>query len=88
MAELRFSRSDIESLVEKLSTLSLELSDREQLLLLAILSVAADHASQPASSDVPDGATLAELREQIVRSFVPGSSEEFLLFEHTRIGNR
>lgn len=79
MAELRFSRSDIESLVEKLIAISFQLSDREQHLLLAILSVAADHAGQPGSSGLPAGATLAELREQIVQSFVPGSGEEFLL---------
>ena len=82
MAELRFSRSDIEGLVGKLTTLSSQLSDQEHRLLLVIFSVAADHARQPAptgSPDVPADATLAGMREQIVRSFVPGSGEEFLL---------
>ncbi len=87
MAELRFSRSDIEGLVAKLSTLSSQLSDREQHLLLAILAVASEHACQPSSSGLPDDATLAELREQIVQSFVPGSDDEFH-FEAARIGNR
>ena len=83
MAELRFRRSDIESLIDKLSTFSSELSRTERRLLLAILSVAADHASQPTragEADSPTDANLVELREQIVRSFVPGStSEEFIL---------
>jgi hypothetical protein len=89
MAELRFSRSDIEGLIDKLSTFSSELSSSERRLLLAILSVAANHASQPEraeESDGPGDASLAELREQIVGSFVPGSgSEEFIIFSG-RIG--
>jgi hypothetical protein len=82
MAELSFSRRDIEGLVDKLSALSSQLSDQEQRLLLAIFSVAADHARRPASAgsaDVPADATLAGLREQIVRSFVPGSDEAFFI---------
>lgn len=85
MAELlRFSRSDIEDLVSRLRTFSSGLPEPEQRLLLAILSVAADHAFQPA--EIPAGATLAELHEQIIRSFVPGSSKEFEIRPPGRIG--
>lgn len=82
MAELRFSRSDIESLVAKLTILTPQFSDQEHRLLLAIFSLAAEHARQPAppgGTGTPADVTLAELHDQIVRSFVPGSRDEFLL---------
>jgi hypothetical protein len=91
MAELRFSRGDIERLMDKLSTLDPPLTDREQRLLLAIFSVAADHARQPPAADSADAlaeAGLAELRDQIVRSFVPGTSDDFLIDVATKIGGR
>jgi hypothetical protein len=90
MTELQFSRSDVARLVDKLITVTPQLSDQEQRLLLAIFSLAAEHARQPASAgwaDTPADATVAELREQIVRSFVPGSGEDFLLAApRTKIG--
>jgi hypothetical protein len=82
MAELRFSRNDVENLAAKLSPLIEELDREERRLLLAILSVAAEHAHEPparVSADIPDQPDLAELRELIIRSFVPDSDDEFAL---------
>ena len=73
---LRFSREDIVDLAARLSQVLKDLSEGEQRLLLAILEVAAEHAYEPVPAP-PD--EVKELREQIIRSFVPEDKREFFL---------
>jgi hypothetical protein len=47
MADLEFSRQDIEGLTQKLATLSPTFSPQERALLLAIFASAADNANPP-----------------------------------------
>lgn len=57
MADLQFSRQDIEDLAQKLSMVKPPLSEQESKLLLAIFAAAADRA-KPSGPD--GGATLPE----------------------------
>ena len=66
MAALEFSRSDVEVLVGKL--LAAGLSEHEQVLLLAIFTVAAKRVSPVGPQASPD---LGGLREQLINSFLP-----------------
>jgi hypothetical protein len=77
MAELRFSRRDIRGLAERLSEILTDLSEKERLLLLVILELAAEHAYQPVTA--PDTIEVEELLEQIILSFVPDDEQEFVL---------
>jgi hypothetical protein len=81
MAELEFSRSEVEGLAAKL--VSVDLSECERELLLAIFWAAAEQVSPapPQAAPDPDG-----LGEQLVHSFLPDSGEEFMILRIKRIG--
>ena len=85
MAVLKFSRSDVEHLAEKLETLKADLSHREQVLLLAIFSAAAEQVSQVWPEDTGD-TDLENLRYRLISSFLPdGFGDEFIVcpMKHT-----
>jgi hypothetical protein len=80
MTKLEFTRRDVENLAEKLGSPQLGLSERERVLLLAIFSAASDRVRR---ADVEGYGkvelTLADLREQLVRAFIPGDSTDYSL---------
>ena len=80
MAELVFSREDIENLAEKLSEILADanLRDGEKRLLLAILELAAENVYQPVS--MPETVAVDELRVQIIQAFVPDQVQEFRMY--------
>lgn len=77
MAELVFSRENIENLADKLSKVLADanLEDGERRLLLAILELAAENVYQPVS--MPETLEVDELRVQIIQAFVPDQEQEF-----------
>lgn len=92
MANLPFSKQDIESLAQKLSTL--QLSQQERALLLAIFGTAAEHASSsgPGKATLPQAVssgqapqagtggqeTTASLQQQLLKAYIPGNSFDSL----------
>ncbi len=88
MADLEFSRDDIVSLIEKISTLQPDFSDQEFQLLLSIFALAAEHAwpaGEPQTAILPEAAapgqqpgvgpaTVDELQQQLLQAYIPGSS--------------
>ena len=74
MTELEFSRSEVQALADRL--VELRLSQRERELLLAIFWAAAEEVCEVKPDAAED---RDELREQFVRSFVPGSGEKFCI---------
>jgi hypothetical protein len=88
MADLEFSRDDIVSLIEKISTLQPDFSDQELQLLMSIFTLAAEHTIPSGEQPVPlqeppipgeqaegDGpATVDELRNQLLQAYIPDSS--------------
>ena len=81
MAELEFTRREIEDLARKLASPQSQLSEREQALLLAIFSA----AGRQARPRYPEGSgraelTLANLREELVKAFIPGDAPEFTIY--------
>jgi hypothetical protein len=82
MTELEFSRDEVERLAGRLARL--DLSERERELLLALFWAAAEGVCEvkPEAAEDPN-----ELREQLVRSFVPGSGQKFLIHS-LRVGHR
>jgi hypothetical protein len=82
MAELEFSRSEVADLAGKLVTV--ELSECERALLLAIFWAAAERVSPVPPQAAPDP---AELREQLIHSFLPDSGDEFVILQGRRIGH-
>jgi hypothetical protein len=88
MADMEFSRDDIASLIEKISTLQPDFSDQERSLLMSIFALAAEHAlptaigtamlpqavapGQPTTGSGP--ATADELKQQLLQAYIPGSS--------------
>ncbi|MBV9203983.1 MAG: hypothetical protein JO037_00965 [Actinobacteria bacterium] len=87
MANLEFSRQEIESLARKLSEVMRDLSERETELLLAIFAAAAERATPvglgggaalPAFEiRIPPGEgrdeALTDLRAQLLNAYVPGN---------------
>jgi hypothetical protein len=82
MAELEFTRGEIDDLVRKLTSPQLQLSERERALLLAIFSAACRQVrpGYPEGSAAADP-TLANLREDLVKAFIPWDAPEFTI-EH------
>ena len=78
MSDLEFSRRDAEDLARKLDSAELRLSDKERVLLLAIFSAA---SGQVRRGDVegadPGEPTLTDLREQLVKAFVPEEAPKY-----------
>jgi hypothetical protein len=88
MAELEFSRDDIVSLIEKISTLQPDFSDQELQLLMSIFALAAEHvmpAGELQTAMLPEAvapgqqagggpATVDELQQQLLQAYIPGSS--------------
>lgn len=87
MADLEFSRDDIVSLIEKISTLLPDFNDQELQLLTSIFALAAEHvtpAGEPTAvppeavapgQQAGDGpATVDELKQQLLQAYIPGSS--------------
>jgi len=83
MAELEFSRREVEELARKLDSPQLQLSERERVLLLAVFSVASNQVrhSDTESSGRTE-ATLANLREELVNAFIPGDASDFIISGH------
>jgi hypothetical protein len=89
MAELEFTRQDIVSLIEKVSTLQPHFSAQELRLLMSIFGLAAQHAvpadeletailpeaAAPGQQTEGSGpATVDELQQQLLQAYIPGSS--------------
>jgi hypothetical protein len=88
MADLEFSRDDIVNLIEKISRLHRDFSDRELQLLTSIFALAAKHVTpvaEPETATPPEAvapsqqagdgpATVGELRQQLLHAYIPGSS--------------
>jgi hypothetical protein len=78
MADLEFSRDDIVSLIEKVSTLQPDFSAQELQLLMAIFALAAEHTA-PADAprqllEGPEPATVDDLKQQLLQAYTPDSS--------------
>jgi hypothetical protein len=89
MADLEFTRKDIEDLTQKLATLSPVFSAQERALLLAIFAAAADRVqprgpNRPATLPVASSsgqelasdysATLAHFQQQLLSAYIAGNS--------------
>jgi hypothetical protein len=80
MAELEFSRREVEDLAGKLDSQGSQLSRRERLLLLAIFSAASNEVRRSgAETPGQTEATLANLREELVNAFIPGDDPHFII---------
>ncbi len=82
MAELEFTRREIEDLARKLASPESQLSEQERALLLAIFSA----AGRQARPRYPEGSgraelTLANLREELVKAFIPGDAPEGTIYD-------
>lgn len=89
MAELQFSRKELEDLARKVGTLQPFLSDKERALLLAIFASAEHHVTvpEPGQGAFPvvnvlaqeleeeESPTLADLQRQLLNSYIPGNEE-------------
>ena len=86
MADLKFSRKEIEDLARKVSTLEPFFSEKERALLLAIFASAAEHitVSKPGRGALPianvlaqelgaDRTTLEDLQRQLLNAYIPGN---------------
>lgn len=78
MAELEFTRGEIDDLARKLTSPQLQLSERERALLLAIFSAACRQV-QPKYPEGSGEPTLADLREELVKAFIPWDVSEFTI---------
>jgi hypothetical protein len=82
MTDLGFNRQDVEGLAAKLAAIDPRLEEKERNLLLTIFSVAAEQVS--GVSQVPTkeaSAVPAELRDQLIDSFLPDGGDDFVLKE-------
>jgi hypothetical protein len=84
MAELEFTRGEIDDLARKLTAPQLQLSERERALLLAIFSAACRQV-QPKYPEGSGESTLADLREDLVKAFIPWDASEFTMVRPDRI---
>jgi hypothetical protein len=75
MADLEFSRDDIVSLIEKVSTLQPSFSTQELQLLMAVFELAGEHTAPVdgprETPERPDPATVDELKEQLLQAYTP-----------------
>jgi len=78
MSELEFNRAEIEALAGKLDSPQLQLSDRERTLLRAIFAAAGSQVHRLGAGGEREP-TLANLREELVNSFIPGDATEFTM---------
>jgi hypothetical protein len=80
MAELEFTRTEVEDLAQKLDAPQSQLTRRERALVLAIFS-AARNLVRPSGAEgsVAIDATLANLREELVNAFIPGDATRFVI---------
>jgi hypothetical protein len=81
MAELEFTRREIEDLAGKLASPQSQFSERERALLLAIFTAAGGQVRprHPEGSGRAEP-TLANLREELVKAFIPGDAPEFTIY--------
>jgi hypothetical protein len=80
MIELEFRRQDIEDLAGKLDSSQLQLSDHERALLIAIFAAARDRVRHNDAADPGKvEPTLGDLREQLLKAFIPGDAVDFIL---------
>ena len=80
MAELEFTRREVEDLARKLASLQSELSERELVLLVAIFSAASNRVRRSgAESPGQTGPTLDNLRQELVNAFIPGHAPDFVI---------
>ncbi len=88
MAELQFSRKELEDLARKVGTLQPFLSDKERALLLAIFASAEHHVrvTEPGhgafaevnvlGQELEEGyPTLGDLMRQLLNSYIPGNQQ-------------
>jgi len=91
MAELQFSRKELEDLARKVGTLQPFLSDKERELLLAIFASAEHHVTvSPTKPDhgafdevkvlgqeltEDENPTLGDLQRQLLNSYIPGNTQ-------------
>lgn len=86
MAQLEFSRGEVDELTRKLDSLESHFSDRERVLLLAIFAAAGNRVRPLQGDEAPYAEqTIENLREQLANAFIPESGQEFVL-EFVRIG--
>jgi len=93
MADLEFSRKDIEGLTQKLASLWPKFSATERALLLAIFGAAAGNVKPPsqnqpatlpvASDSAGDEQTLANYQQKLLTAYTPGNSFDSMTEEHT-----
>jgi hypothetical protein len=91
MVNLPFGKQDIEGLAQKLGTL--QLTEQERALLMAIFGAAAEHASSsgPGQATLPRAVssgqmpepvagqeTIASLQQQLLSAYIPGNSFDSL----------
>ena len=80
MSEVEFSRAEIEALAGKLDSPQLQLSERERTLLRAIFAAASSQVRRRgAEGSGETEPTLANLREELLNSFIPGDAAEFIM---------
>ena len=100
MADLEFSRDDIVSLTEKVSTLQPQFSAHELQLLMSIFALAAEHAVPapgPETVMLPEAAapgqqaggsgaaTVEELQQQLLQAYIPGTSFDSITGSDTEV---
>jgi hypothetical protein len=80
MARLVFRRGEVEALAGKLDSLQHELSVDERALLIDIFEAAGDRVIriQARGSDHREP-TLPDLKDQLVKAFLPAEGNEFVL---------
>jgi hypothetical protein len=80
MEALVFSRREVEALARKLDSLQHELSVDERALLVAVFAAAKERVIriQPKGPGESEP-TSADLKEQLLRAFLPAEGDEFAL---------
>jgi hypothetical protein len=82
MAELEFTRREVEDLARKLDSPQSQLSERERVLLLAIFSAASSRVRRGGAESTGQAeAALANFREGLVNAFIPGDGPDFIIEE-------
>jgi hypothetical protein len=77
MSDVEFNRTEIEALTSKLDSPQLQLSDRERVLLRAIFAAAGSQVRRRGAGTGEQESALANLREELLNSFIPGEATEF-----------
>jgi len=79
MAEMEFSRREIEDLAQKLDSPQSQLSGRERALLIAIFWAAGNQVRRNDERGSGKTETLHSLREELLNAFIPGDAPEFTI---------